>query len=838
MCLLTVAPLVLAVASVSNNGKDAAGNLMHGTEPLRLVIDRPGHAGRVRGPDVEVRWQIVPDRKVEAQNLSIDGKVALTPGAEDRSATLKGISDGVHTVGISARADGGMVESSSTFYVYRLVQQSAGKLYTLDLTGLRQVNADDPGACSRAFETLHLAAVLQGLVNRERARLYVLFTPVDQFWLDKMREGGAFLEHATLTPLASVDEALTVFRDHIKGAVVWDPQVPCTSNIASTVCGVEGLVPIRSDETPGSAHDRLVRNGPRLKVVHSLVGKFTGKGRIPDTDRESTGSAKCDAYIWAKVRYLDSGKCNPLVMGYWCDAFWLQHPKEMGIDNVGLTNHDFVVARKGFIWDLNVWPDESPRDDPGQRPGLDRETLQEILLSAYKTGKGKMIHIAGFTPWAVKYTTHGSAGGKHEGVPTEWETSRLASAYNAYVDADAIGLVGMANASVFSLANLPDRLVQNPPPTYEELQQKGYILPDGKVALFNFVYHYLGDYDSAAWIYNRMPEIWRNPVRGQIPSGWALNPNLIERMPVAFDWFYETKSPLDYFVAGDSGAGYVNPTQLLPPREPSGLPSGADAWIEHNIRYFRQLNYSVTGFIINGFCGETTGKSNRMFLPFSGDGIMTQLHWMPKNQKEDHLLEGVPIAGMKQDISAPVDVVVEAILKHVRPNETRFLSFRSILVGPDWIKTVNDRIRAARPDCRFEPVDPYTYFYLLRHHLGGKNEKRATYTFDTMPDSVKAGQAIKVTAGLRNDGWDAWESTGPDAVRLHAGFDGRAGGVFAALAEDTRPGEGSVVSFTLKAPARPGKYVFHLELVRGKDGWFGDAYNMAWEKEITVVRAR
>ncbi len=31
---------------------------------------------------------------------------------------------------------------------------------------------------------------------------------------------------------------------------------------------------------------------------------------------------------------------------------------------------------------------------------------------------------------------------------------------------------------------------------------------------------------------------------------------------------------------------------------------------------------------------------------------------------------------------------------------------------------------------------------------------------------------------------------------------------------------------------------FHLELVKGKDGWFGDAYDMAWEKEITVVRAR
>jgi hypothetical protein len=43
-----------------------------------------------------------------------------------------------------------------------------------------------------------------------------------------------------------------------------------------------------------------------------------------------------------------------------------------------------------------------------------------------------------------------------------------------------------------------------------------------------------------------------------------------------------------------------------------------------------------------------------------------------------------------------------------------------------------------------------------------------------------------------------------------------------------------VISLRLKAPDQPGSYVFHLELVRGPDGWFGDAGDMPWEKEITV----
>jgi hypothetical protein len=798
-----------------------------------LRIERPAHAGRVRGPDVEVTWTVESHDHVTEQSMAIDGGKPIAIPTDRRAITLPGLADGVHTVTIQVTAGGMSRGSSTTFYVYRRAQQSASKLYTLDISHLMRVDVANPRQAADAFDTLHTIAVLQGLVNRERAQLYIKYIDVDSFWLEKIREKGAYLEHAEIVEIKSLDEAVRVFSDYVKGAVVWTENLPCTSNIASTICGVEDLLPVRYDDTPGSLYDRLIRNGPKLKIAHNLVGKFTGKGKIPDSDRDSTGSRKCDAYLWAKMRYLDTGRCNPRNIGYWCDAFWLKHPRDMSLDNVGLTNHDYVVARRGFFCDLNVWPDEAPRDDPDQREGLDREVLQEILLSCHNAANGKMIHFAGFTPWAMKYTNVGNAGGKHDAVPTEWETARIVSAYNGYMDADAIGYVGMANASVFSLCELPDRLVQNPPPTRVDLEARGYIDADGNVARYNFVYHYLGDYDSAAWMYRRIPEIWRSPVRGQVHSGWAFNPSLTERLPIVFDWCYETKSPNDYFVAGDSGSGYVNPTQLLPPRD-SGLPSGEQAWIEHNIPYYRRLNYSLTGFIINGFCGETTDLSNRMFLPFSGDGVMTQPHWMPREHKSDHLLDGMPVAVMKQDITAPVDVVVEAILKHGRPNETQFLSFRSILVSPDWIKTVNDKIRAARPDCRFEPVDPYTYFYLLKHSLGAKVERRATYTFDTMPDEVKAGQTIKVTVGLRNDGWDTWLATGPDAIRLHVGFDGRRGGAFLPLESDVPPGGSVVVSAEIKAPAKRGECAFHTELLCGNAGWFGDAHDMPWEKRVIV----
>ena len=743
----------------------------------------------------------------------------------------EGLAQGVHTVTVRAERPHGLITASSTFYVYISVQLAAGKLYTLDLKHLREVNVEDPRQAAEAFDTLHCVAVLQGLVNREKPQLYIDYIDVDPFWLEKMRDKGGYLEHVELTPLKSIDEAIGIFSDQIKGAVVWDPDVPSTNNVASTICGVENLIPVRYDTTPGSLHDRLIVNGPKLKVVQDLAGMFGKPGRISGTDINSTGSAKCDSYLWAKAQYLDTGKCNPFEIGYWCDAFWLKAPKDMSLDNVGLTNHDFVVARKGFFCDLDVWDDEAPRDDPDQQLGLDRQTLRDILLSCYKATNGGIVHFSGFTPWAIKYTDHRNAGGKHGGVATEWEMARIASSYNCYIDADAIGYVGMANASVFQHYRLPDRLVQNRPPTREQLQDKGYIDEAGNIAPFNFLYHYLGDYDSAAWLYHRMPAVWSDPVRGEVPSGWAFNPNLMERLPILFDWCYDTKSPVDYFVAGDSGAGYVNPTELLPPREPSGLPCGAEAWIAHTIPYFNRLNYSITGFLINGFCGELTDESNGMYTSFSGDGVMTQV-WMPNDKKQDHLLDAMPVAHMERDIDGTPQQAAQQIVAYGKPGETAFVAFRSILKAPEWIKGVNEAIREARPECRFEPVDPYTYFYLLRYSLGGRNEKRATYTFDTMPGEVKTGETITVTAGIRNDGWDRWRCDGDDAVVLTARLGARDGAQVILLPQDIGPGEAAIIEFAVASPADAGSYEFTLELRRSADGWFGDAGDLPWTKTV------
>ena len=63
-----------------------------------------------------------------------------------------------------------------------------------------------------------------------------------------------------------------------------------------------------------------------------------------------------------------------------------------------------------------------------------------------------------------------------------------------------------------------------------------------------------------------LPKMWTDPARGTIPLSWAFNPNLCARFPLGMAWPRENRRPNDFFVAGDSGAGYLNPGFLSTPR--------------------------------------------------------------------------------------------------------------------------------------------------------------------------------------------------------------------------------------------------------------------------------
>jgi hypothetical protein len=594
------------------------------------------------------------------------------------------------------------------------------RVYTHDARALQRLDVRDAGSAARVWDTMHLLAAVQGLVNRDAPRLYLFYcddfgVETDRFWWDRYRDAAGWLGKAEVESLESIEAVLIQFRNSFEGLVVYDPAVAATSNAASTVAGVERLLPVRFDSTNGSVY-RLLTEEMGLPVRVWLVNpdgssRFTGVGTIPDLEEASTGSPKNDVYRWALRRYLEPGRCGREVAAYFIDAHWLRAPERARADMHTLSNHDYFIARRAFFFDLSPWGDEAPVDDPGQELGLDRRTLFAILRVLAEQAEGRMIQVGGFVPWPYKYTTHGRAG-RHEPVPSEWEFSRILSQFNAYKEADAANHGAMANASFHQHYPLAERYRQpNARPGIEEWRARGYVTAGGQVTPRFYLGHYVGDYDSPSWLYKAVAAYGSDPARGQVPLGWAFNPNLADRAPQALAYAYRHATTNDFFIAGNSGAGYVN-VRALTVRPDSGLPSGLAAWREHCQEWYQRWDLSITGFILDGSAGAATETEFAIYRDFSPDGLGTHFERGPV------MRAGIPTC---PETDLPDDVTQAAALIARRAVDSGsgpgFLWARSILKRPSWYAELSRQLRENHAEAEVEVVDPYTFFGLVRLHL-------------------------------------------------------------------------------------------------------------------------
>jgi hypothetical protein len=592
------------------------------------------------------------------------------------------------------------------------------RIRVFDARHLRKPDPKDPNHAAEIWDTMHTLAAIQGLANREAPRLYVIYcaefgVETDQFWFDWLRGEDGWLSESRLVPLATPEEVVRTFREYVKGLVVYDPQVPATSCVASTAAGCDDLLPVRFSRATNSMFALLTgRLGlpVRLWLVNpDGTPKFTGKGLIPDLNEPSSASAKNDAYRWAIRHFIDSGKCDPRFAAYYIDAFWIKHPSPGQWDLHTLSNHDYFIARRAFFFDLATWGDETPVDDPGQKLGLDRQTFLQMMAALNRKAPNSMIKVGGFTPWAFKYTNHPGAGGKHGGVETEWEFARLISQFNGYMEADAIGLSAMANASFCTHYPLKERYPQpNPKPTRSDWQRAGYLTAEGSVAPNLYVGYYAGDYDSPAWLYKAVAAFFSDPQRGRVPLGWAFDPNLADRAPQALVYAYRHATTNDFFIAGDSGAGYLNP-RALTVRPDSKLPPALELWTEHCARQFKHWDMTITGFMLDGSAGASTPEEFSAYERFSPDGCGNHFDLAPR------VISAVPtVREWDMPDSAEQTAAYMAGQAAAAANGPRFLWARTILKTPSWHAEVSRILREKHPASPVVVVAPYTFFGLIK----------------------------------------------------------------------------------------------------------------------------
>jgi|GEM_PF-753861 len=681
------------------------------------------------------------------------------------------------------------------------------------------------------YDIRHSAVCVQGLVNRESPRVFLTLSDADAKWLDRIREPGGLCEGWEVRYL-TFQQLFTFFRHYIRGVIFYDPDPSTgtisTSLVATSAAGVENAIALRKDAS-SSTYGYLI-NTLKLPVIIDLSGKFTGTGTIWGTSTPSTGSAKCDAYIWAKEKYIDTGKCNPTVLMYTLDLIGIEQDSRAFSQ---LANLDYGVSQKGFCFELSPWGDEEPSDDLYQPLGTDLNTFKTILNACnQQTGKGKMIKVCGFPNWYVKYTNYANVGGTHTPVATEWQIVSLCSAYNAYMEADAPSPNNVDNASFYAglLPAFESRhYVQNPPPTYNDMVARGLIDSSGNVVNGNYLALYLCDYDQASWVLYVLANnggVYDDPTKQYVYCNWGVDPNAMDRVCVAVDYMYRHKTSKDFFVGWDSGAGYVNPTQLYGTRDPSGYPSGVDLWQKHCTKYYRALDYSITGWVFDGaYTTTTTDCSN--YARFSGDGLGV---WSSISFSNPMLQNNVPLSKASNSI---IDYSSGVHFSWYRMNAQK---------SPTYLKSITDSYASSGHNHQF--LDAYTYYYLLRYYLGGSNNYREAWVNENTPRIMQCGQKYTVNVTVRNDGWDTWSSA--DAYRLayaivnqnvtpvSSDYDSR-GRFMIPSGVSVAPGQSTTFTVSVIAPSTPGTYDLYYDMVQDGHTWFSAKNNLECKKTVIVA---
>lgn len=589
-------------------------------------------------------------------------------------------------------------------------------------------------------DIVYMLTALQGIVNREKPQLFIIaslglfdiekrfaydkdyqnkpVTDIDQFWLTEMKNKGY------ITKIKEIDnliDLINYFKEYISGITIWEMKAPATVNAAKMSAGCLNLLPVSRDL--GNTYLRKVMREyfPDLQVKLNLSGLFDGKSsiRLPDGRYlESVGSAKNDVYRYCIEAYLKSGMLDPNYIWYNCDAVMWGKLRNIYAGSIygylgdrnelqqnGMYNADYWIAKKAFIVDLLPWGDTAPIDDPNQKVGTDRATWDELLFTAYKLRNGEFGLCGGFPAWWIKYTD--VVGDKHETVPTEWEFIRMITSYNMANEGDAA--FGISNASFYM--HLPQM-------TKDEVN-----IPDPpKVDYKNdttYVAFCMLDYDGSAWVNQMVPTIYNDVNRGKLPLNWCINPIIHKRIPHAMRYLYENRTENDFFGFADDGAGYINPNGLYN-RTGNVKKDGIADYEKFAKTVHKRYGVDHTAFYIAyEFDSPWIDMAARIDKGF---GYNIRIN--------EQLVNGTPVSYVptfhvvqKREFEAELrQIFVESLNK--QNSSPKFKAYRCILMTPSIISEVVDKLRGEYPSANVEIVDLRNYYKLLHQKLSSPLESK------------------------------------------------------------------------------------------------------------------
>ena len=96
-------------------------------------------------------------------------------------------------------------------------------------------------------------------------------------------------------------------------------------------------------------------------------------------------------------------------------------------------------------------------------------------------------------------------------------------------------------------SSMPRSIGKLPIPQKPELENKIYVA---------FI---ISDGDNLQYVEHLMRKLWNNPDRGSVPIGWTISPAMVDAMPGALNYYWQSSTENDNLVSGPSGFGYTYP---------------------------------------------------------------------------------------------------------------------------------------------------------------------------------------------------------------------------------------------------------------------------------------
>ena len=223
-----------------------------------------------------------------------------------------------------------------------------------------------------------------------------------------------------------------------------------------------------------------------------------------------------------------------------------------------------------------------------------------------------------------------------------------------------------------------------------------------KPALQNKIYvaFILSDGDNLQYVEHLMRKLWSNPDRGKVPMGWTLSPAMLDAMPGALNYYWQTSTDNDNLISGPSGFGYTYPNSW--PNQ-----SQLDQFVAKTEDYNRRAGFrviTVWNTIVGGI-NQNVGQSYAANAPSllgltaqnTGGGLTIYSNKLPAMAldcnycwNEDNMKSSIAAAAANWDRNSPKFIIIQ-----VQPwqdaKPTTFLNVKNslnsdyVVVRPDHI---------------------------------------------------------------------------------------------------------------------------------------------------------